>query len=381
VQLDSSGTILQNGGFALDYARKYPNKADPAEVMKYHDFNTLPALHTLAETFTVCDQWHSSVPGPTWVNRLFVLSGTSLGRVKMPYGIMNLNLHWYDQPTIFDRLNEKQKEWRVYFGDTPLSFLFVHQWSPENAARHHHMMAFYQDAAGDAAKFPPFAFIEPAYLEPGANDAHPPHDIVDSDVLVANVYNAIRKNDALWRSTLLIVLFDEHGGFYDHVSPPAAIPPDHHTEEYTFNRYGVRVPALLISPYVGSGIFSDLLDHTSLLRYLQDKWDLGDLGARTAQANTFKRAIETGKPARADAPMRIDPSTASTPALARPDALNEHQSAIVAMSHNLESMTDEDPSVVAARSRHVLTGPQSQIDAAVDRVDAFLAQQKSKVAS
>jgi phospholipase C len=382
VQLQPNGTVPENGGFVIDYAQNYPKLTDPSEVMKYHDFQALPAIHTLAESFTVCDSWHSSVPGPTWVNRLFVLSGTSLGRVKMPHGIMNLNLHWYDQPTLFDRLNEKHLDWRVYFGDTPLSFLLVHQWSPENAARHHHITAFYQDAAGDPDEFPPFAFIEPAYMEPGANDAHPPHDIVESDMLVANVYNAIRANDALWSSTLLVVLFDEHGGFYDHVPPPPAVPPDHHDEEYSFDRYGVRVPALLVSPYVANGLFSDLLDHTSLLKYLQEKWGLGDLGARTADpsTNTFKAALQTEMPPRSDAPSRIASSTISAgPAIASLGALNDHQSAIVAMSQTLESMTDEDPNIVAARSRHVLTGPQSQIDAAVDRVDSFLAQQKAKM--
>lgn len=381
MQLKGAGSVPQNGGFVANYSQHYPQLADPSEVMKYHAHGTLPAIHALADAFTVCDNWHASVPGPTWVNRLFVLSGTSLGRVKMPNGIMNLNLHWYDQPTIFDRLNEQHIDWRVYFGDAPLSFLFVHQWSPENACRHRQMTAFYQDAAGDADKFPPFAFIEPSYLQPGANDAHPPHDIIDSDVLVANVYNAIRANEALWKSTLLVLLFDEHGGFYDHVPPPPAIPPDHHAEEYTFDRYGVRVPAVLVSPYVGNGLFSDLLDHTSFLKYLQDKWGLGDLGARTAAANTFKSVLQIDKPARTDAPVRVSSSIAPLAAPPLPcTALSDHQSAIVAMSHNLESMTAEDPNVVAARSRHVLTGPQSQIDAAVDRVDSFLSQQKAKAA-
>jgi len=237
-----------------------------------------------------------------------------------------------------------------------------------------------QDAAGDADKFPPFAFIEPAYMQPGANDAHPPHDIISADGLIASVYNAIRKNDKLWSTTLLLVLFDEHGGFYDHVEPPAAVPPDHHSEEYDFTRYGVRVPALLISPYVGAGIFSDLLDHTSLLRYLQDKWSLNDLGDRTAKANTFKEVIN-GAASRADTPARVDSSTQTVAASPPVDALNEHQNALVAMSHNLESMTDEDPNLVAARSRHVLTGPQSQIDTAVDRVDNFISQQKATVES
>ena len=382
LQLGATSNAPPNGGFVQSYAQKYPSLSDPSEVMRFHDDGTLPAIHSLAAAFTVCDHWHASVPGPTWVNRLFALSGTSLGRVKMPNGIMNLNLHWYDQPTIFDRLNEKSLEWKVYFGDTPLSLLFVHQWSPENAARHHHMMGFFQDAAGDADQFPAFAFIEPAYMEPGANDAHPPHDIIAADGLVASVYNAIRRNDKLWNSSLLLLLCDEHGGFYDHVSPPDAAPPDHHNEEYDFKRYGVRVPALLISPYAGNAVFSSLLDHTSLLRYLQVKWGLGDLGDRTAKANTFESVLNLAAPARSDTPARIDSSiqSAAKPAAAL-DALSEHQSALVAMSHNLESLTDEDPNLVAARSRHVLTGPQSQIDTAVDRVDNFINQQKAKVQS
>ncbi|MGH8294460.1 MAG: alkaline phosphatase family protein, partial [Steroidobacteraceae bacterium] len=273
VQLQGVGPVPENGGFVLDYARNYPRIGDPGEVMRYHADGTLPAIHKLAESFTICDHWHASVPGPTWPNRLFVMSGTSLGRVRMPNGIMSLNLHWYEQPTVFDRLDEKGKDWKVYFGDTPLSFLLVHQWEPENVARHHHMTEFYKDAADDPKKFPSFAFIEPSYMSPGANDAHPPHDIVEADLLVARVYNAIRANDGLWKSSLLIVLFDEHGGFYDPIYPQkTAIPPDHHTEEYDFTQYGVRVPALLISPYSANTFFSDLLDHTSLLKYLQDKW-------------------------------------------------------------------------------------------------------------
>jgi phospholipase C len=385
-QLGGKDGVPPMGGFVRDYAEFHPEitPADLPEVMKYHAYGTLPAFHTLAENFLVCDRWHASVPGPTWVNRLFALSGTSLGRVKMPNGIMNLNLHWYDQSTVFDRLNESGKKWKVYFGDTPLSFLFVHQWSPGNALSHHHMQGFYQDAAGPEKDFPDFAFIEPAYLEPNANDAHPPHDIVDCDALVAKVYNAIRSNADLWASTLLIVLFDEHGGFYDHVEPPPAgsavsVPPDHHQEEYSFDRLGVRVPAILVSPYVKNGICSTVFDHTSMLRYLKKLWGLGDLGARTAAAATFDQEI--GAQPRTNTPEKISAKTALPPAPAvAVTALSDHQAALVAMSHNLESMSDEDAAQVAARSRHVLTGPQSQIDAAVDRVDAFLAAAEEKQA-
>jgi phospholipase C len=381
-QLGGKDGIPEMGGFVRDYAGFHPGIPDAElhEVMRYHDDGTLPAFHALAQNFLVCDRWHASVPGPTWVNRLFALSGTSLGRVKMPNGIMNLNLHWYDQTTVFDRLNEAKRSWKVYFGDSPLSFLFVHQWSPENAIRHHHMQAFYQDAAGPEAEFPDFAFIEPAYMEPGANDAHPPHDIVECDALVGKVYNTLRSNDALWRSTLLIVLFDEHGGFYDRVSPPAAVPPDHHQEEYSFDRLGVRVPAILVSPYVANDVCSRVFDHTSMLRYLKKLWGLGDLGERTANALTFDDLVKG--PFRADTPEDITRVTRLPPSpAAAVNALTDHQAAIVAMSHNLEAMGDEDPTVVAARSRHVLSGPQSQIDAAVDRVDAFLDTSRQRFAA
>jgi phospholipase C len=379
VQLKGVGSVKTNGGFVLDYARAYPNLADPGEVMRYHGYGTVPALQALAESFTVCDRWYASVPGPTWTNRLFVMSGTSLGRVTMPNGIMSLNLHWYDQPTVFDRLNERRKEWKVYFGDAPLSFLLVHQWQPENAARHHHMTEFYKDAAGDAASFPAFAFIEPSYLSPGANDAHPPHDIVEADALVARVYAAVRSNEALWNSSLLVILFDEHGGFYDPLPPPPAIPPDHHAEEYAFTRYGVRVPALLVSPYAPNGFHSEVLDHTSLLRYLQEKWGLADLGARAAAAKSLGAALLDAP--RSDAPASVDGARPSGRLPVTAPALSSHQSALVALSQHLEAMTDEDPNVVAARSRQVLSGPQSQIDAAVDRVEAFIAQQQSRVRS
>lgn len=246
VQLRPDATGTPNSGFVEDYAAYYHMLTDAGrgEIMKYHALGTLPALHALARHFTVCDRWFSSVPGPTWANRLFLMSGTSLGRVGMPGGLMDLNLHWYDQPTIFDRLDEQLKSWAVYHGDTPLSLLLAHQWEPKNAARYRPMSRFFADVAAAKDDFPSFVFIEPAYLDPGANDDHPSHDVLAGEALIAGVYNALRANETLWNTSLLCVLFDEHGGFYDHVAPPAAVPPDHHQEEYTFDRLGVRVPAI-----------------------------------------------------------------------------------------------------------------------------------------
>src|SRR6185437_14692812 len=107
VQLSRQGSVKVNGGFVLDYGRNYPQLATPGEVMKYHQDGALPAIQALAGAFTVCD-----------------------------------------------RLNEQGKEWKVYFGDTPLSLLLVHQWEPQNVLPHHPMTEFYRDAAGDPKDFP-----------------------------------------------------------------------------------------------------------------------------------------------------------------------------------------------------------------------------------
>lgn len=373
-QLKPDAAGAPNAGFVADYASSYPMLSEDgrAQVMKYHDLGTLPALHALAEHFTVCDHWFSSVPGPTWTNRLFLMSGTSLGHVQMPDGLMDLNLHWYDQSTIFDRLDERSKGWAVYHGDAPLSLLLTHQWEAENLRRYKPMPRFFVDVAGEEKDFPAFVLIEPAYLDPGANDDHPAHDVLAGEALIASVYNALRANEPLWKKSLLVVVFDEHGGFYDHVPPPAAVPPDHHQHGYTFDRLGVRVPAILVSPFATDAVFGETLDHTSLLKYLIDKWGLGPLGERAAKAATFKPAL--GGPLRADTPSSIPAIPPGMKPVAPPPhkPLTDHQSALVALSHALESMAGEDPAVVAARSRQVITGPQSQIDAAVDRVEAFL---------
>ncbi|HEX7669362.1 MAG TPA: alkaline phosphatase family protein [Polyangiaceae bacterium] len=377
--IDVAGQLANgNAGFVQDFARAFPHASEDArkEVMRYHALGSLPALHALAQSYTVCDKWFASVPGPTWPNRLFALSGTSLGRVKMPEGFFNWNLHWYDQTTIFDRLNEKKIAWKVYFNDFPLSFLFTHQLEPANAARHQKLNQFFQDAAGEEKDFPRFSFIEPAYFQPHATDDHPPHDILGGQTLLAQVYNTLRANPELWNSTLLVVLYDEHGGFYDHIPPPATVAPDHHTEEFAFDTLGVRVPAVLVSPWVESGVFSETLDHTSLLKFLIDLWGLNGLGARAAQAKTFAPALTDAL--RTDGPTALHVSGTSARMksevvpIPRDTELSGHQSALVALSHAIESTANEAPEIVVARLKHALSSAQGQADMAIERVESFI---------
>jgi phospholipase C len=278
-----------NGGFVRNFSRMYPNSTaeERQYIMGYYPLDFLPALHPLARHFTICDRWFSSLPGPTWPNRFMMLTGTAKGRVNMPHdGTHDADLAGHfqqDQDTIFDRLNEKAIHWKVYFHDLPQSWVLRNQRLPENAARYFYIDELFDDARGREEDFPEFCFVEPDYTGIAGNDDHPPHDIMKAQKLIADVYKALRANRKLWESTLLVVVYDEHGGFYDHVVPPMEGPPDEYCAEYSFNQLGMRVPAILVSPWVEARVESTQFDHTSLLRYLTDKWQLRPLPSRRVE--------------------------------------------------------------------------------------------------
>ena len=278
-------------GFVADFAQHKPAApvSERYQIMAYFKRGDLPVLHGLAEQFLVCDQWFSSVPGPTWPNRFFVHSGTSLGHVDMPEGFFHPAIHLYNQPTVFERLGERNVSWRIYYGDVPQTLVMLEQLKfPDHYRK---LGDFAADAVEQANTFPAYVFIEPSYFGSGQNDEHPPTDVMHGEALVAGIYNALRQNETLWQSTLLVLLYDEHGGFYDHVPPPATVAPDGNTKQFAFNTLGVRVPAILISPWLDPGVLSTEFDHTSLLKYLTDKWGLGPLGNRVPQANSSAAAL------------------------------------------------------------------------------------------
>ena len=326
-----------NRGFVTNFQRHYSQcKPDCwAEVMRYYGLGSLPVLHQLARSFAVCDQWFSSLPGPTWPNRYFVHSGTSLGHTDMPEGIFHPNLHLYDQDTVYDRLNDVGKSWAIYYGDVPQTLTMTHMLSQPSHL--HKMDQFFTDASGPEASFPKYSFIEPTYFGGQQNDQHPPSDVLRGEVLLAQVYNAIRGNEGLWEKTLLVILYDEHGGFHDHVPPPICVPPDQHVSEFSFAQYGIRVPAVLVSPWLEKQVISDVFDHTSLLKYMTDLWGLGPLGSRTAAAKSFASSWKVSVALRTDAPTDIpEPTTLPNP---ETDGLNPNQLALVAFSRYLETKT------------------------------------------
>ena len=338
-----------NGGFIRNFVENYPGSSEEErwDIMGYYPRGFLPGLHGLAEDFLICDHWFSSLPGPTWPNRFFALSGTSSGHVEMPAGWKHPDFaNWLagqNQTTLFDRLSEAGKNWLIYYYDIPDSLLFVNQRKPENLSRYRLIDQFFKDALQESA-FPDFAFIEPKYFGLDQNDDHPPHNVMKAEKLIADVYNALRSNDALWQSTLLVVLYDEHGGFYDHMTPPPTVAPDDKTSQYAFNQFGVRVPALLVSPWVKRGFTDVVFDHTSLLKYLTDKWGLGPLGNRTAQAKSFASFIEsTPRDEQDTIPCLRVPYTdliPPKPALQKEDQSAHHQ-ALHDFADHLEESLDE----------------------------------------
>jgi phospholipase C len=364
-----------NLGFVKNFQRHYSQcKPDCwAEVMRYYGLGSLPVLHQLARSFAVCDQWFSSLPGPTWPNRYFVHSGTSLGHTDMPEGIFHPNLHLYDQETVYDRLNDAGKSWAIYYGDVPQTLTMTHMLS--QPSHFHKMDQFFKDASGPETSFPRYSFVEPTYFGGQQNDQHPPSDVLRGEVLLAQIYNAIRGNESLWQKTLFVILYDEHGGFYDHVYPPACVPPDQYVTEFSFAQYGIRVPAVLVSPWLETQVISDVFDHTSLLKYVTDLWGLGPLGARTAAAKSFASSWKISAALRTDVPMKfLEPTTLPNPEV---EGLNPNQLALVAFSRFLETKSAalaEKQSPAAAKAMTLAIGKRLLWSTEQDRHGEVAAQ-------
>ena len=182
----------------------------------------------------------------------------------------------------------------IYYGDIPTCLTLNRLHRPDRLAHVHKLERFFVDVAGPESLFPQYCFIEPNYVV-NAMDYHPVNDNeARSEKFIADVYNALVRNPALFAKTLLVITFDEHGGFYDHMVPPTTVAPDDLRPKdadpesdftFQFDRLGFRVPALLISPWLRRGVDDTIYDHTSLLKHLTAKWGLGPLGRRTEVAN------------------------------------------------------------------------------------------------
>ena len=284
-------TDLQIGGgemdgfaesFARTLARRNVADPDPGMVMRYYNASDLPVYHHLSENFCVCDRWHSSVPGATWPNRLYALTGGAdrsrddkpkpppiYGRHSFIRHLEAAGVSWrwytYDVGTLRCVDHEYLVGYHGHFAyvDRPkLPFLTSLE---EELVVDEDAASFVEDAR--RGKLPQVSWVDPNFKDVNlahiqSNDDHPPSDVQDGQELVFLVYNALASGPH-WDRTLLLVLYDEHGGFYDHVPPPEA-PDD---DPALFGRYGIRVPALVVSPWVAPRSASHtLFDHTSIIK-------------------------------------------------------------------------------------------------------------------
>ncbi len=360
-----------NRGFVTDFDNTHPNSssAERREIMAYYPRGFLPALHMLAEHFVVCDHWFSSLPGPTWINRLFAHAGTSLGHVNEPGSLFSTKLHIYDERTLYDEFNDVGVPWRIYFGDFPQSLVLTHQLLHLGSYRR---FAHWREdiAKGD---LPAYSFIEPSYFGVDENDQHPPHDVMRGDALIAEVYNTLRRYPELFARTLLIVMYDEHGGFFDHVVPPSTIAPDDHTTRYSFDRLGFRVPVVFISPLLDPGVVHEVFDHTSLLRMASGLWPgVQPLGRRAAQANDPLASLVWRDGPRDDLPEApVAPDIQDARVVERLEGFKE---SLFGLSHHLESLLLHSGrrSGLMARAHETLGDGWAQAKLATDRLDALL---------
>jgi phospholipase C len=345
------------GGFVASALETAGSFADASRVMQGFKYGQLPVLTSLAREFAVFNHWHSSLPGPTWPNRFFVHAATSGGLTESPSNAQILEGFSFKAGTIYDRLSSAspKRNWRIYHDGLPqsagidsLRSAYISPFTDNFSD----MGNFAADALG--GKLPEYTFIEPRYDTGNnylsGNSMHPMNDIRKGEKLLKLVYDALRASP-LWSSTMLIVTFDEHGGFYDHVIPPNTVPTGDDTrylnpvDGFAFDRLGVRVPSIVASAYTQRGTIvgragSSPFDHTSILRTVEERFDLQSLTARDGGAESLAQALNLGAP-RTDAPAVLPNSVTDAEATAAGTApVTLAVSPAAPMSDNQQSFVD-----------------------------------------
>lgn len=299
-------------GFVVQHQMDH-NSDTLIDPMQYQTRTQLPISYALADAYTTCDRWFCSVMGPTLPNRAYWHAATSFGfgphdnvtnEVLAAFGAL-------PAPTIYHRLNDKGVDWAYYFGSLAVVSLFGSpgQYQLDLGAPggtgHIRQFGDYEGASGQffkdaaAGTLPPVTYIDPYFY---LNDDHPPIHPIHGQMLIAAVYRALATSPQ-WKNCMLVVTYDENGGFFDHVSPPTTT--DDSLAKYGvdgFQQMGFRVPTLVAGPYVKPGYVSSVTyDHTSALKQLQVAFGLEPLNVRMDAANDLTDCIDVdalaaGKP-------------------------------------------------------------------------------------
>lgn len=335
---------INNSGFAANYATSTtegppspPPAADIGEIMACFSPSLVPNLCTLASKFAVCDQWFSSIPGPTWPNRFFVHGASSAGLEHSP--TKTELAQWkslgftYPNGSIYDKMNDVGAPWRLYQdengpldGDIPqVSFIkgISQVLDVEDLS----------DFASDLQNpyLYRYTFIEPNYGDligntyEGGSSQHPMDGVSGGEALISTVYNAIAASPS-WTTSILIITYDEHGGFYDYFQPGTAVDPGDGSSDsnnplnwsgFVFDQLGVRVPAVIVSPLIPPKVDHTVYDHSSVPATLEKllggtlgkDHTIGALTNRDAAANDVLHLLSLSpNAARTDCPTSLPPA-------------------------------------------------------------------------
>lgn len=351
-----AGALPTMDGFVVDYISmleaelgRAPKFDEYAPIMTGYGPDQMPVLSSLARGFATFDHWFCEVPSCTFTNRSFFHAGTASGYVVNTTPADSFPVH-NTAETLFDRLDAAGLTWRVYC-DPPSHYsltgvIHAARLRPRFATNFFSTEQFFEDA--ERGELPTYSFIEPQIIGFNHNDMHPPFgdllsavakaggigepdqlrfdnpsSLIAGEDLLDRVYRAVRDSSAPTGSnhlnTTLLVTFDEHGGTYDHVPPPSAVPPDASGAGqfgFNFDRSGVRIPTVAISAWIPERtVVTAEHRSTSLLATMRERWNLGaPLTARDASARSFAGVCSLASPR----PQEDWPDVAARPVPAMP---------------------------------------------------------------
>ncbi len=268
-------------GFVESYSQiRAIDAGDQPVVMGYYTGQDLPATNFFVQNFGICDHWFAPLPAGTQANRLMAMSGYS--RIEKNQGLLLPH-----QKLVYDWLNDRKIRWRVYHYGVPFAILFD-DWHLRVLVDPHfrHYGSFQDDILNEKDKtFPQVIFIDPRFADAphfeAPNDDHPPSPTLAAQQFLLQIYSDLMTNPRRWNKTVMFITYDEHGGFFDHVSPlPIGMKPPGKTKFPPFESTGLRVPAYVISPYVEpKSVYQGNLDHTSILKLIAAKFAGGHYSA------------------------------------------------------------------------------------------------------
>jgi phospholipase C len=280
-------------GFLRVHQADFPGETDP---IQYLTREQQPVTWALADEYTTCDKWFCSVMGPTLPNRAYWHTATSLG-LKVNNEVIDAFSAGIPVPSIYNRLFDKNVDWRYYYGGIPVVSLLANpgpyalEIGPNDGKSGKVRRfgdplemagTFFDDCK--AGNLPPVVYIDPTF---GENDDHPPVHPILGQELIYSIYTALAKSPQ-WKNIMLVITYDEHGGFFDHVAPPST-----EDERPEFRQLGFRVPTIVAGPYVKKSYISPVqYDHTSALKQLQTHFGLEPLNQRMNVANDLMDCID-----------------------------------------------------------------------------------------